>query len=412
MLSTLLLCAAMATTPEATRPMVLAAYLNVFGDREHGWSHWRWEGHTADGAPRLFLPDTILGPEPWRRDLGVGVAGDYPLLGPYHAGDPAVMAFHFACMRAAGIDGVLLYLYEDTAFYSDEMVLRRFLDEAQRAGLAVGFCDSEGELAVVTRFDGMYSDAYYAEAADRAARTLARYAAHPAYLRVDGKPFWMVGLNMEDQPARVAAFAAALRNQAGPIYLSVVTNAVHYMYEFGRELAPGWPKTLEQSLLTEAWAATGADNFTCYSPLALAHAAPDEAARLWRVYVDDCARWGKDAMVYVMSGYDDSNWRVSVKPLARRDGAAWRERLRAGLAATDARFLAIQCFNEWHEGALLEPNLGFRNERGEFEPFLNLRILAEELGVPWTPPRASRAIVDPLLLEHAGALLEPYLAAP
>ena len=399
-------------TGRPSRPLILVTYLNVFGDGEHGWSHWRWSGRNPDGSARRFDPRTILGPEPWRRDIGVGVAGDYPLIGPYHCGDRGVVRFQMDCMRRCGVDGVLLYLYDDPAFYSTEAAISMFLDEARRAGLMVGFCDSEGEVAVGERFGGAYSDAFYADALDRAARTLGRYAGHEAYLHIDGRPFWMLGLNMERSPQRVGSFVRRLRKSAGNVYIACVTNAVYYMYEFGVEIVPGWPTTMEETLPTAEWADTGVDCFTCYSPLALARADSSTALCYWQMYAYDSRRWGKGAIAFLMAGYDDSNWRRTVGVIPRVGGEAWRERLRVGMSVDGLDAVVLQCWNEWHEGAVLEPNLGLRDAAGSPDPFLNLRILAEELGVRWRPPEVPPEIVDPLLRRHGQSSLDPFLAGP
>ena len=137
------------------------------------WDHWQWFGK----GPK-HDPDDIL--ENGRRDIA---SVYYPLIGPYHGRDPAVLEYHMLTARAAGIAGFIADWYGPGG-YSD-LVFGDMVKAAERYGMKTAICLEEK-----TFFPG------YAEVASRAdvlnvmekqvRHVVETHGRSPAYLRWDG----------------------------------------------------------------------------------------------------------------------------------------------------------------------------------------------------------------------------------
>jgi hypothetical protein len=150
--------------------------------------------------------------------------------------------------------------------------------------------------------------------------------------------------------------------------------------------------------LTQEWSDTGASSFTHWTPNGMITASAGTRRKVVRFNVRDSARWQKDAMIPIMPGFDDDAWRPGNRPAPsapRNHGKAWGDQLEIALAEKP-RFVFIQGWNEWHEGAQIEPSTAYS------DPYLYLQILAQKLKRPWhTPELPQRKSVD--------SLRRPYL---
>ncbi|MCI0528131.1 MAG: glycoside hydrolase family 99-like domain-containing protein, partial [Nitrospira sp.] len=137
------------------------------------------------------------------------------------------------------------------------------------------------------------------------------------------------------------------------------------------------------------WAETGVDCFTSWTPNGMVEASYATKYITYRNYVKDAEKFGKDTMAPIMPGFNDDNWRpdpqIPSKTLVRAGGENWREQIRAAIQ-TKSEFLFIQAWNEWHEGSQIEPSAGYKDQFNNPDPYLYLRILAEELDKAWEIP--------------------------
>jgi len=172
-------------------PFVLAHYVDWFSlDQPLAgamWEHWSWKNpqHGHDATQRL--PNG-------RRDIASVV---YPLIGPYNSNDPAVVHYHLATMKAAGISGIIVDWY-GKGHGSDEC-LPVIFDQADKLGMKVALCFEEKMFCVwknpQSRQEMMDN---VVEALSYGIKT---WTAKRAYLRRDGVPFmmqfnsWGVGKN-------------------------------------------------------------------------------------------------------------------------------------------------------------------------------------------------------------------------
>jgi hypothetical protein len=164
-------------------PFVLAHYVDWFStDRTatagggQSWDHWSRggaHGHDASkrGADGLRDVASIL----------------YPLIGPYDSNSRAVVRYHLATMRAAGISGLIIDWYGKGS--DSDQCMPTILDEAQKLDMKVAICFEEKIPCVWSNPKSR------GEILGNAVRDLTyainTWTKHPAYLKRDGRPFFM-----------------------------------------------------------------------------------------------------------------------------------------------------------------------------------------------------------------------------
>jgi len=171
--------------------MVLAHYMPWFRmePTERGgikWEHWNWFGK----GPK-HDPDDIL--DNGRRDIA---SVYYPLIGPYHGKDRAVLEYHMLTAKAAGIDGFVADWYGPDG-YSDE-VFNEMVTAAERYDMKVAICLEEKTF--YPEYSGAGTRDDLLNALEKQARyTLQKYGNAESYLRWNGDPvffmfnFWGTG---------------------------------------------------------------------------------------------------------------------------------------------------------------------------------------------------------------------------
>lgn len=139
------------------------------------WRHWKGNYGPAKHDPNNRVPSGL-------RDIA---SIYYPLIGPYSSGDPAVIRYHLATAKAAGIHAFFL-VWDGQGDITDTCILP-YLDEAQRLEMKIGVFYEEKNT-----FDWR-EPATRAEAVQMIASDLKyiqqRYMGHPAYLRRNDTPF-------------------------------------------------------------------------------------------------------------------------------------------------------------------------------------------------------------------------------
>jgi hypothetical protein len=254
---------------------------------------------------------------------------------PYMSADPAAIERHVVWARQAGIDAFVQSWYGPQAENNQtEANFAALLDIAARHGFAAAV-----DLEVSSPF--IQSEQQVVAALQH---LLAVHAAHPAYLRVDGRPvvfFW-------HQDRYSVPSWQAIRDQVDPQRGSI-------------------------------WIAEGVD---------LDYLGPFDGNHLYSVAWDaepegTLTRWGqrirewsvdggfKFWVATVMPGYDDrATGRSEAFVRERADGVYYR-RCWDGAVASGADWVLVTSFNEWMEGTQIEPSTSY----GDF--YLNL---TRELG--------------------------------
>jgi len=243
---------------------------------------------------------------------------------PYASSDPAAIERHVLWARQAGIDGLVQSWYgpqvENNQTETNFAVL---LDVAARHGIAAAV-----DFEVTSPF--IHSEADVVAALQH---LLAVHAAHPAYLRVGGRPvvfFW----RQERYPV---ATWASIRNQVDPDRTSLwIMEGVNLDY---LEVFDG------NHLYSVAWDPEPEGTLVRWGQRIRDWDAAHGAIRYW--------------VATVMPGYDD---RVTGRPDAfvrDRAGGAYYRRCWEGAIQSGADWVVITSFNEWMEGTQIEPSVAY-----------------------------------------------------
>lgn len=402
------------------KTQVLCTYFHYFKAGPDEFNQWWLQGKN---------PRDILGPEKWRRDIWIGRPGDYPYIGIYNnISEREIVRWHIRLAKAAGIDAFLVYIINWQKQRSQTQLM---LDVAQQEDFKIAFVEhhsllggrdipsldgqpqpimphkyegygditsthsrrlglEEPETTRYTRSGSGRSRAVPADALkqakDRISGMLSQWTSHPAYFRVDGKPMVVIPYMVEELTAEnfkqlVDTITAKVGQE---LYVVGIVPAVYWYFA---------PEAVLSTGISKEWANTGTSAFTHWTPNGMITASSNTRRKAVRFNVKDSARWQKDAMIPLMPGFDDDAWRPGDIPAPtspRNGGKAWGDQLEVALAE-NPRFLFIQGWNEWHEGAQIEPSTAYN------APYLYLEILTQKLGRPWHRPELPhRKSVDPL----------------
>lgn len=301
---------------------------------------------TATATP-LPAPEARLGQPlvlglyyPWY-DLDTWASGetaDQPVE-PYLSSDPAAIRRHVGWARDAGLDVLVSAWFGPQDDNPTESNFRQLLAEAQRGGIRA---------ALLLETD---SDAFFP---DRAALTRAlrhaldTHAAHPAYLRVDGRPVVLVwnprsvyGADGRRVNARSAAAVRAwsdLLDEVDPRRRALWIAEGDFF-----DLLTVFDGIFPYSV---AWAADPATQLASYGRTVRDRAAAIGARKVWAATA--------------MPGYDDTRieGRAGTFAVPRQDGAYY-ERTFAGAIASHPDWIVVTSFNEWLEGSQIEPSASY-----------------------------------------------------
>lgn len=407
------------------KPEVLCTYFHYFKAGPQSFDQWWIHGND---------PDNILGPEDWRRDIWIGRAGDYPYIGIYNNVDEReIMRWHIRLAKAAGISAFLLYVNN---WQEERPQTDLLLEIAQQENFKIGFVEHHSFLGArsIRMLDGrpqpMLPQKYAGyhqimerlsnersiplpaaqsrynrpvprsmrnvppdalnRATERISGMLNQWKSHPAYLRVDGKPIIVIPYMVEElTPGEFKQLVNMITSRAGEdLYVVAIVAKVYWYF---------YPDAVPGTGITQDWADTGTNAFTHWTPNGMVTASQKTRLRATKFNVSDSSKWKKDAMIPIMPGFEDDAWRPGDVPAPtspRNNGKAWKAQLDAVLAARP-RFIFIQGWNEWHEGAQIEPSTHYS------DPYLYLSILAQKLKKRWqTPPLPPQNSVDPRRLPY------------
>ncbi|MBS7613963.1 glycoside hydrolase family 99-like domain-containing protein [Candidatus Bathyarchaeota archaeon] len=304
---------------EKVSKLVLAFYYPWYGMPEGPtgfWRHWDEGGHNPD----MFVEN--------KRDLG---ATDYPVNGPYDSKDERIIAWHFKLAEEAGIDGFIVSWWGFETF--EDEAFRLMLKVAEEVNTSI-------KLTVYYEIVHDGRD----EAVKDIERILRDYGDREAFLKVQGYPI-------------VFIYSRAL-HQLGYRDWDYVTRRIRY---------DGFKVLLIADSFDEQ-AAEIFDGVHTYNPVGILH----EGGSLKDVYVNARIVADKYGVIFsatTLPGYDDTRIRQPGLAYPRRGGDTYRETWKA-VYESNADWVLICSWNEWHEGSEIEPSL----EYGD----LYLNITAEE----------------------------------
>jgi len=269
----------------------------------------------------------------------------------YISADPAAIERHVLWARQAGIDALVQSWYGPRiADNQTETNFALLLGIAARHGLSAAV-----DLELTSPFIHSTGDVI---AALRHVRTV--HAAHPAYLRVNGRPvifFWR-------QERYSVETWQAIRQEVDPNRETIwIAEGIHLDY---LRVFDG------NRLYSVAW-----------------DPAPERVLVRWGRRVRDwSARNGVEKfwVATVMPGYDDRVTGRADAFVRDRAGGEYYRRCWQGAADSGADWVIITSFNEWMEGTQIEPSAGY----GDF--YLNL---TRELAGSYRAGRASAPVTAP-----------------
>ena len=161
------------------RPLVLAHYMPWFAAKPTSkqWG-WHWTMNAFD-------------PEQQTNGRRAIASHDYPLIGPYDSGDPAVIEYHLLLMKLAGIDGIIVDWYGLSDLYDYPIVHRNtqaLFAGAVKIGLKVGICYEDQTISKLVEMKRLAPDDRVKHARSEIAWLRANWFTSPAYLKWNGKP--------------------------------------------------------------------------------------------------------------------------------------------------------------------------------------------------------------------------------
>ncbi len=269
------------------------------------------------------------GVDPQRKQIATST--HYPVLGAYDSNDPKVIEQHCRWAREARLDG-FIYSWWGIESY-EENPLPRLLDAAQKHSLKV--C--------------LYYEAVPQPGDPRSVLPelryiLQKYAAHPAYLKVEGRPVLFVYVRAMEQLslAQWAWALEAIRKEFPPGICAIGDS-------LGRSTARVF------------------DGIHTYNPVLALENKPLEAIQptleaYYREALQAAGTFGRIACATIIPAYDDTKIRTPGIRTDRFKGESYRKQWQAVLNL-NPDWTLITSFNEWHEGSEIEPSV----EHGERE---------------------------------------------
>ncbi len=255
----------------------------------------------------------------------VGNTAHSPRLGTYSSHDPKIMEQHFAWAKKAGITGFIWsYAWWKT---EDNASLPRMLDLAQKSGMHM-----------TVYYEGIPHN-QAGEAAKDIAGLLERYAKHPAWLKVRGKPVLFV-------------YGRAV-NQIKLDGWKEVIAAVNAKYPGGAFFVGDGISERNAKVF---------DAVHTYNITARTAGMTVDTIRHWakKMYARAVTISGdRVSCLTIIPGYDDTRAtpaRPAPRPTTdRHDGATYRVLWEEAIAARP-NWVLITSWNEWFEGSEIEPS--------------------------------------------------------
>ena len=320
---------------------------NAYGGHWEGWS--RYEPWLADEHGRARI-----------------AARQYPLTGPYHSGNVALLEYQASLMIIAGIDGVIIDWYGvhrvlDFGFNHDNTVA--LVNVLRRAGLNFLIMYEDNTLNMMEgHFNPANPAPVTAQSLDTGRRSFDWAQTHwfgdPLYVRFQGRPV-------------VLCF--------GPQHFRGQNNREYWDYLFTNVIPRPFFGDIDNRY---PWADTSFN----WPPMHLSQMiggrrtlTEERLKEYLRNFYGGVQRTGPFRIATVFSAFDDS-YEVSLGYLAYNDGATFELTWNMAMEF-DPHVIQIATWNDYGEGTIIEPTM----ERGYRElQFIQDRVREWNPGFPFT----------------------------
>lgn len=351
---------------------------------------WWGEGFTEWTNVRPAKPQFLRHYQPHEPD---------PSVGYYDLTDPDVMRRQAELARLYGISAFCFYFYWFGGKRLLERPIRNYLDNGD---IDLPFCLCWANENWSRRWDGRDQEVLIAQ--DHSPeddigfiRHVAEYLADPRYLRIDGKPILLVYRPnlLPDARETVARWRAWCRdNGIGEIYLAYTQSfESNDPGEYGFDAAIEFPPNNSGVPLITQFARPNADfQGRIYEWPALVERSHRYPVRPYKLFRGICPSWDNTARRGV-------NATVLANSSPRRFTEWARNAIRdtcSRFRQPDERLVFVNAWNEWAEGAHLEPDLRYGHAWLE-----SVRVALESSALP-TPLPVDAACPVAIVLEGDG----------
>ncbi|MBN1269472.1 MAG: hypothetical protein JXB04_07795, partial [Kiritimatiellae bacterium] len=311
--------------------IVICHYFNWFKtpDGRGSWHNWEWKGKGPQHDPNTVLADG-------RRDIA---SVFYPRIGPYDSSDRDVIEYHMLSALSAKIDGFFIDWYGIPS--ETEQGFPALLEMADRLGFKMCICFEDKAM-----FGYHYQVRTRREAIDRAVENmnhiLEQHAAHPAYLRIDGVPV-VINFSWSEPIPSVRAHGFSAADWKEILRRVREKHAVYFVHDYHCHLREQY------------WDV--ADNMYNWVDV--------NGECLDRYYGEVSRRVASGQYGFVTAlvypGFDNTGvWGWGDGPFVTpREGGAFYRRSWERALAHDARFIQIATWNDFGEGATIEPTVEY-----------------------------------------------------
>ncbi|MBS1369352.1 MAG: hypothetical protein HPZ91_05280 [Lentisphaeria bacterium] len=375
-------CASAALLLAAAGPELGPESFGVLKDKPTYIQEWHiWWGFPYPDRQRPFAHmDSALTSdrEPWRLDWN---RNGYPLVGLYDSANPEIIRWQIRCMKAAGLDSVAVMIHPDNgggiAFIQEAPtdMIGAILDIAAEEKFPVFFMDE-----VAFRKGSVAQNPEVM--AERVIRFLKKYAGHPGFHRIGGKPvYYFQTYGWGVKPEELEAMFRKVETAAGPVHW-MVFGAVN---RFG-------------AIPQIASMVDGAS-----------HHRRSKETRRWQLKEQDPGhifsagrRFGKKITDMQYPKFDGTSqpWRQTGVSQYGLGGRTLETTILNSLKS-NPDFIMLSSWNDWEEGANFEPGWDFDGFSGD--PYLYCRVIAHLRGREFVPPPLPpKEAVHPSIREKLG----------
>jgi glycoprotein endo-alpha-1,2-mannosidase len=293
-------------------------YYAWFGNPEVDGEYSHWNHHIIPHWIDSTWNDA--GNYPGGDDIG---ANFYPQLGCYSTNDPEIINLHMKQIRKAGI-GVVAFSWWGEGSFSDKSV-QSYLDMAQRHGLKIAF-----------HIEPIYKTVEEFKA--HLAYIVANYLEHPAFYKIDDKPFYYI---YDAYKLNYRMWNSMLNPESETTIRNSPLDAI---------FVSTW--TLRKD--GEFAMVSGLDGvYTYYGSDGYAFGSTTSNWEKMAAYAEE------NKLIFIPCvgpGYKDTRIRPWNEKTSRsRENGSYYEKMFMNAVHTQPEFIGITSFNEWHEGTQIEP---------------------------------------------------------